>query len=100
MRAYSAIPGLITHKVWLHDPIAPSVYLKENGYKEWWLNNLLHREDGPAIEHINGDREYYLNGTRHRTDGPAIIFKNKTYFEYWVDGKQLTEQEFKHNYPV
>tara|TARA_B110000503_G_C6875204_1_gene300348 strand:+ start:85 stop:342 length:258 start_codon:yes stop_codon:yes gene_type:complete len=37
-----------------------------------YLNGLLHREDGPAIEFSNGDKSWYLNGERHREDGPAI----------------------------
>ena len=28
------------------------VYL--DGYKEWFLNGKLHREDGPAIEYASG----------------------------------------------
>ena len=28
----------------------------------WFLNDELHREDGPAIEYTNGDEDYYLNG--------------------------------------
>lgn len=33
-----------------------------DGYKSWYLNGNLHREDGPAIEHTNGDKYWYLNG--------------------------------------
>jgi len=32
------------------------------GNKLWYLNDKLHREDGPAIEYANGDKEWYLNG--------------------------------------
>ncbi|MAG26521.1 hypothetical protein CMI47_13320 [Candidatus Pacearchaeota archaeon] len=32
------------------------------GTKRWYLNNKLHREDGPAILHQNGDKYWYLNG--------------------------------------
>lgn len=31
-----------------------------NGF--WYKDNLLHREDGPAIEALEGDDEWYLNG--------------------------------------
>tara|TARA_R110000868_G_scaffold77151_3_gene221249 strand:+ start:2082 stop:2342 length:261 start_codon:yes stop_codon:yes gene_type:complete len=41
------------------------------GDKIWYLNGLLHRTDGPAIEFSNGDKSWYLNGLRHREDGPA-----------------------------
>lgn len=34
----------------------------ENGRKEWYVNDQLHREDGPAIEGANGEKSWYLNG--------------------------------------
>jgi len=49
----------------------------EYGNKRWYLNNLLHREDGPAVEWASGSKEWHLNGKYHRTDGPAIE---------WADG--------------
>jgi hypothetical protein len=30
--------------------------------KFYFLNDELHREDGPAIEFANGDKYWYLNG--------------------------------------
>jgi len=52
----------------------------------WTKNNLLHREDGPAIKLNNGTNMWYQNGKRHRLDGPAIEFYygNK---EYYLNGK-------------
>jgi hypothetical protein len=35
-----------------------------NGDKQWWVNNQLHREDGPAIEYANGDVEWWIRGKR------------------------------------
>jgi hypothetical protein len=32
------------------------------GDKYYYLDNILHREDGPAIEHTNGYKAWYLNG--------------------------------------
>ena len=32
---------------------------------EWYLNDKLHREDGPAIEYANGDRWWCLNGQQY-----------------------------------
>ena len=43
-----------------------------NGNKEWYYNEKLHREDGPAIEFDNGDKSWYKNGKLHRDNGPAI----------------------------
>ena len=37
-----------------------------NGTKHWWLNGVLHRTDGPAVELANGDKFWYLNGKRKR----------------------------------
>jgi hypothetical protein len=48
--------------------------IDKDGDKRWYLNGQLHREDGPAIEHINGDKFWYLNGKRHREDGPACEY--------------------------
>jgi len=63
-----------------------------NGAKEWYLNDKLHREDGPAIERANGDKEWWLNGVLHREDGPAIELASG-HREWWLNGKQLTEKE-------
>lgn len=44
-----------------------------NGIK-YYSNNqdLLHREDGPAIIWPSGRKDWFVNGKRHREDGPAI----------------------------
>jgi hypothetical protein len=34
------------------------------GDKFWYLNDKLHREDGPAMEHVNGKKAWCLNGVR------------------------------------
>ena len=39
-----------------------TVKVDANGYKGWYLNDKLHREDGPAIEYVSGDKWWYLNG--------------------------------------
>ena len=33
-----------------------------NGNKWWYLNDQLHREDGPAVEWASGTKWWYLNG--------------------------------------
>ena len=53
-------------------------------HKAWYLNDQIHRADGPAsiqyYENGNIHREaWLLNGQRHRTDGPAVI-------RYYKDG--------------
>ena len=68
------------------------VYL--DGYKEWFLNGKLHREDGPAIEYASGTKFWYLNGKRHREDGPAIEYSSGNKVWYLNDDK-VTEEEHK-----
>ena len=36
--------------------------IDEYGTKYWWLNGLLHRENGPAVEYASGYKYWYLNG--------------------------------------
>jgi hypothetical protein len=36
--------------------------IDEYGNKYWYLNGLLNRTDGPAIEYSNGTKYWYLNG--------------------------------------
>ena len=44
----------------------------EDGDKFYYLNDLLHREDGPAEEYADGTKVWYKNGKYHRENGPAI----------------------------
>ncbi len=39
-----------------------TVRVYTDGYKEWFLNGKLHREDGPAVEWADGDKAWFLNG--------------------------------------
>ena len=68
----------------------PTCGVNENGTKSWWLNNKLHREDGPALEYVNGDKLWYLNGNLHREDGPAFEHANGDK-EWWLNGKYITD---------
>lgn len=53
----------------------------DNGNKNWYFNDKLHRDNGPALEHTasGGGNEWYNNGKLHRHDGPAI--------DHPIDGK-------------
>ena len=57
----------------LHREDGPAIEY-DDGDKEWYKNGLLHREDGPAIENANGYKAWHKNGKYHREDGPAEIF--------------------------
>lgn len=71
----------------------------EDGIERWYLNDQVHREDGPAV--IWGEAQFwYKNNLIHREDGPAVIEKFGHYVwmnkgvkhreggpaEYWDDG--------------
>jgi hypothetical protein len=71
-----------------------TVKVNTNGSKHWYLNDKLHRKDGPAIDYSTGYKSWYLNGKRHREDGPAVEYPNGDK-EWWLDDKKLTEQEHK-----
>ena len=76
----------------LHREDGPAVEWA-SGAKEWYINGKLHREDGPAMEWANGDKYWYLNGKRHREDGPATEYASGA--KWWfVNGKELTEAKF------
>jgi hypothetical protein len=68
-----------------------TVKVYPSGPKYWYLNDKLHREDGPAIEYANGDKSWYLNGKYHRTDGPAVERAIGTK-RWYLNGDQLTEE--------
>lgn len=42
----------------------PTLTESADGRREWWLNGVPHREDGPAIEWPDGRREWWLHGKR------------------------------------
>lgn len=42
--------------------IVEDIIIDHNGTKRYYLNDKLHRVDGPAVEHNNGTMEYYLDG--------------------------------------
>ena len=76
----------------LHREDGPAIEYS-NGSKEWYLNDNLHREDGPAAEYADGTKYWYIKGKRHRENGPASEYADGTKFWY-LDGKELTEKEF------
>ena len=67
--------------------------IDENGDRRWFLNDELHRVDGPAIEFNDGGKYWFLNGKRHRIDGPAVEYVNGDK-EWWLNGITYTEEEY------
>ena len=70
-----------------------TVKVNDNGDKEWYQNNKLHRTDGPAIEYADGDKSWYVDGKPHRVDGPAVEWASGRK-EWWLDGKFLTQAQW------
>jgi hypothetical protein len=57
------------------------------GVKRWLDDNhFFHREDGPAVEHVNG-YAWWNHGNLHRVDGPAVERYNDKYRAWYVNGK-------------
>jgi hypothetical protein len=74
----------------------PKIEVDPYGTKHWYLNDKLHREDGPAVEYTDGEKEWYLNNVLHREDGPAIEWSNGTKFWY-LNGKEVSWKEVFRN---
>jgi len=55
--------------------------------------NILHREDGPAVESYDDYKAWYINGKLHREDGPAVEWNDGS-VSWYLNGEKLTEQEF------
>ena len=65
----------ITFKRYIkNDPLLmKEIWFNTFGTKYWYLNGLLHREDGPAAEYWNGTKRWRLNG--------KDLFSEKDYLE-------------------
>ena len=51
----------------------------------------LHREDGPAIIHLDGTQEWFQNGELNRKDGPAVEYADGT--KYWYKNNKLHRED-------
>jgi hypothetical protein len=78
--------------------------IDKDGSKRYYLNDQLHREDGPAIERVDGTKAWYQNGVLHRLDGPAYegrVLGTRSWYQYgqrhrldgpaieWSDGRKF-----------
>lgn len=70
------------------------VLVYSNGDRRWYLDDLLHREDGPAFEFASGTKHYFLKGRRHRENGPAIEAASGVK-KWYLGGVQYTEENWK-----
>lgn len=60
-----------------------------NGDIRWYQNDKLHRLDGPAIDSPM-QQEWYKEGELHRVDGPAYMVLDDEVYEWYIDGKRVT----------
>jgi antitoxin component YwqK of YwqJK toxin-antitoxin module len=65
-------------------------YLNEIGVLDW-----LEDKSEIQIHRFSNRKEYKKNYILHREDGPAIEFFNGSGNQYYVNGKLLTQEEFK-----
>jgi hypothetical protein len=66
----------------------PDKHVDRWGTERWYLNDKLHREDGPAVTWSYGTKVWYLNDKLHRTDGPAI--EGADGIDYWfLNGEEV-----------
>ena len=75
--------------------ITYEVKVYTDGTTWWYLNDKLHRQDGPAIEWANGDKEWWFGGERHRQDGPAVEHTFLDMKKWYLNGERLTENEWR-----
>ena len=87
------IDGYGTKRWYLNDELhredGPAVEYSD-GTKRWFINGKQHRLDGPAVELCSGTKRWFINGKQHRLDGPAVIYCNSK-VGWWVNGKNITE---------
>ena len=76
----------------LHRENGPAIEYAD-GDKFWLQDGLLHRTDGPAIERANGDIEWWQKDQAHRENGPAIEQSDGATV-WFISGKQMSEAEF------
>lgn len=79
----------------LHRDDGPAVD-RNDGTKIWYKNGKIHRENGPALEYSNGDKRWYKHGIMHRQDGPAMINADGSE-EWYYHGKEISKEEFIKN---
>ena len=67
--------------------------------KHYYINGILHREDGPAVEYPDGTKYWYKNGKVHRFGGTAVIMPGDAE-SYWIDDKQVTKEQHDFLYSI
>jgi len=86
-----------TSSYFKHNENGPAYIVYQNHeivFESYYVNNKLHREDGPAVINysINGGlyyEMYCIDGNIHREDGPAHISKlnGNTIHKFYINNK-------------
>lgn len=63
------------------------------GNEYWYIEGLLHREDGPAVVYKSGVKYWYRHGEKHREDGPCEEHCDG-YMVYCLFGAYYDEKEY------
>ena len=90
----------------LHRVGKPAVIYGNGGYRSWWCHGKLHNPNGPAaIWKVSFIEEKTKNGVNERyhlpnnTESTVSIllgkFEKKYIYEWWIDGKQLSQEEIE-----
>jgi hypothetical protein len=70
--------------------------------KDFGVGNLLPHVTVPSVKTYYKDHRavddgekvtFYPNGRVHRLDGPAVMWNDDSKEEWWLDGKQVTQEE-------
>jgi hypothetical protein len=69
----------------------PTHRVDEDGTQRWYVNDQLHRLDGPAYIGAAGTQQWWVAGQLHRLDGPAYIGAAGTQ-EWYVRDQNITTQ--------
>ena len=67
-----------------------TVEIDKQHNKYWYLNDMLHNEDGPAAEYACGDKLWYIHDELHREDGPAAEWAGGS-LGWWLKGIQYSD---------
>ena len=57
------------------------MYTNKYGTKAWYVNDELHRLDGPAIEGADGSKEWWVNGIYYVS------------FEEWLEAVVVSDEQ-------
>lgn len=87
------------HRYNNHDPAQTIIHPDNTKEERYYLENKLHRLEGPAITNSKGEYFYYNNGNLHNEHGPAshtLVEGSTDKFkeQYWIHGKQLSSLQF------